>query len=169
MLFLIVEYSHISSKYLFKLAFFLDLRILSKAFNSRMLLLECCSISFCLVFPAWECTDSDLQGAEGYRVIALVDFGVVMLLVREPERMSCDRRGETPLFSRGETETIFFSNSLLDKIFVNSNIEGLEDWCKVRKMEFSNPTDDNGVSLLASPTEKMYLFLYLGVLIINEC
>lgn len=68
---------------------------------------------------------------------------------------------------------------------MNSNIEGLEDWCKVRKMEFSNlheksifrarvyakmllrfwktisslsltveiyPTDDNGVSLLASPT-----------------
>lgn len=86
---------------------FFDFRLLSNALSRRLLLLGCRSVSFGFSFSSWTRIETDFHESERYRclstpefgVVGLLDFGVVGLEARDPERRSGKRCGETDLLS----------------------------------------------------------------------
>lgn len=95
---------------------FLDLRLLSKAFRRRLLLLGYCSTSLAGSLSAYKRIEDDLRGSEGYLclalegfgVVGLLGFGVVGLLIfgvvgrldRDPVRRRGNRYGDTDCLSK---------------------------------------------------------------------
>ena len=112
---------------------FLDLRLLSKDFRRRLLLLWCwCSTSLLLSLSAGNRIEADLRGSEGYINLAsegldvvglLLEFGVVGLLFlgvvglpdMDPVRKSGNLYGET----------VRFSKSFFGMVEVNENAPAL--------------------------------------------
>lgn len=62
---LVLPYQY-SSKYVYSMSSFLDLRLLSKAFRRRLLLLGYCSTSLAGSLSAYNRIEDDLRGSEGY-------------------------------------------------------------------------------------------------------
>lgn len=138
----VFPYFQFSSKNLYNAESFLGLRMLSKALNSRLLLLEYCSNSLLLSFSAFVDKETDLRGSEGYRRLALELLGEGDLLRRDPKRVREKWSGEAARLS--------FSGFRLFEFLMKDKFPCLENCCGDCNVESISLTYNEGLSIVVA-------------------